>query len=491
MSGDSGTKRSVSPKPREGKVRFEKESNKETRPTSPKKEPKSYAFFSQEVAVTVENPQKRVRGERSQPSSNMMGQPAWETCRRLGDDRNIANWFVTDSFKAEELKELIDDKRTFRHLFIDVISTTATPVDKSTVRISMDMDSEKNALYLATDTFSILDKLEGGKSYTRLEIAELAMDKMSTKCINTMKKNEAFILADNVDANKRRLYWIVWREAALLNILVYKEYMRLYQDSTKLDTFDKWLGLAGLDRECKRIQPIAPSTMWFDIRQASVVFQMNVELSMTEMIKLTCQALLEASGSFNWLSDVNIISLIGMPAEAMLQGKEPNLALVTAEICFLIKGKHGNRMALGELYNVLSKLTSGTDTNALYGMSESSEWLFADVCTQAKDTPPATDEGMTSMSEHINNNDKVNSDVSNCNKIVVRQSDDAPHYIEHTEIEVTDKCTFNAETLKAISKDDMSQLWIADSGATKHMTSHKEWLSELKRVTTGVQCGAG
>src|SRR3984957_20557145 len=106
-------------------------------------------------------------------------------------------------------------------------------------------------------------------------------------------------------------------------------------------------------------------------------------------------------------------------------------------MCFLIKGKHGNRMALGELYNMLSKLTSGVDTNALYGMSESPEWLFANVCTQAKNTPPETDEGMTSMSEHINNNDKVNSDVSDCNKIVVRQPDDASHYIEHTEIEIT------------------------------------------------------
>ena len=161
MSGDSRRERSVSPKPREEKVRFEKESNKESQPTSPKKKPKSYAFFSQEVAVTVENPQKRVRGEKSQPSRNMMGQPAWETCKRLGDDRDIANWFVTDSFEAEKLKKLIEDTRTFRHLFIDVISTTATPVDKSTVRISINMDSEKNALYLATYTFGILDKLEG------------------------------------------------------------------------------------------------------------------------------------------------------------------------------------------------------------------------------------------------------------------------------------------------------------------------------------------
>ena len=118
------------------------------------------------------------------------------------------------------MKDLIKDKRTFRHLIIDVINTTATLVDKSMVRISMDMDSEKNTLYLATDTFGILDKLEGGKSYTRLEITELAMDRMSTLCINAMKKNKALILNDKVDMNKRRLYWIVWREAALLNIFV-------------------------------------------------------------------------------------------------------------------------------------------------------------------------------------------------------------------------------------------------------------------------------
>jgi len=74
----------------------------------------------------------------------------------------------------------------------------------------------------------------------------------------------------------------------LLNILVYKEYKRLYQDGTKLDTLNKWLGLAGLDRECKKVQPIPPSVMWFNIRQASIVFQMNVESFMTEMIKLTC-----------------------------------------------------------------------------------------------------------------------------------------------------------------------------------------------------------
>ena len=44
VSGDSGTERSVSPKPREGKVRFEKESNKESRPISPKKNPNLMHF---------------------------------------------------------------------------------------------------------------------------------------------------------------------------------------------------------------------------------------------------------------------------------------------------------------------------------------------------------------------------------------------------------------------------------------------------------------
>ena len=72
VSGGSDTKRSTSPKPRNdkreknkrvGKVRFEKKSNKELQPSLPKKEPKSYAFFSQEIAVTVKNPQKRAREE--------------------------------------------------------------------------------------------------------------------------------------------------------------------------------------------------------------------------------------------------------------------------------------------------------------------------------------------------------------------------------------------------------------------------------------------
>ena len=64
----------------------------------------------------------------------------------------------------------------------------------------------------------------------------------------------------------------------------------------------------------------------------------------------------------------------------MLQGKELNLVLVSAKMYFLVKGKHGSRMALGELYSVLRKLTSGKpDTNVLYDMSESLEWLFADV----------------------------------------------------------------------------------------------------------------
>ena len=148
-------------------------------------------------------------------------------------------------------------------------------------------------------------------------------------------------------------------------------------------------------------------------------------------------------------------------------------------------------MPLGEVYEVLSKLTTGKQDNSLlYGMSETLEWLFADEYSQAEDTATTASEGMTSMSEHIDNGDKINSDVSDCNKIVAKQSDNTLYDTEYTEIEITDKCTFNAETLQAINKDDMSQLWIADSGATKHMTGHREQLSELQRVTSGVQCGA-
>ena len=116
MSGGSDTERSTSPKPRNdkrekdkrvGKVRFEKKSNKELQPSSPKKEPKSYAFFSQEIAVTVENPQKRAREEKS----NKVDQIAWETCRRIADNKDIAGWLLISSFSPHQLAELIEDER--------------------------------------------------------------------------------------------------------------------------------------------------------------------------------------------------------------------------------------------------------------------------------------------------------------------------------------------------------------------------------------------
>ena len=68
------------------------------------------------------------------------------------------------------------------------------PVQEGMVRITMDFDSEKGALYLATDKFGIIE-LKSGKSYSRIEVVELAMHKMSTMCIITMAKNAALIEA--------------------------------------------------------------------------------------------------------------------------------------------------------------------------------------------------------------------------------------------------------------------------------------------------------
>ena len=167
----------------------------------------------------------------------------------------------------------------------------------------------------------------------------------------------------------------------MFNILVYKQFKRLNQDGTKLDTFSKWLGLAGLDNKCKKIQPIPSVTMWYDIRLASSEFLMNVDVCMAEMVRLTCQGLFKAFNSFTWLSDINIMQLIGTTSNNMIKGRELNLALVSSEIFNYTRARTGNKMPLGELYNVLSKLTSGKqDNNLFYGMSDSLEWLFADGC---------------------------------------------------------------------------------------------------------------
>jgi len=79
----------------------------------------------------------------------------------------------------------------------------------------------------------------------------------------------------------------MWREAALLNIFVYKQFKKLSQEGTKLDTFSMWLGLAELDKKCKKVQPVPQAAMWYDIRVASSKFLMIVDVCMAEMVRLT------------------------------------------------------------------------------------------------------------------------------------------------------------------------------------------------------------
>jgi len=105
---------------------------------------------------------------------------------------------------AHKLDDLVEDERLFVYLGIDIVLSMKTPVQDSTVRITMDFESEKGALYLATDKFGIIE-LKSGKSYFRVEVTELAMHKMNTMCINTMEKNDALIKATN-NVNQKRLY---------------------------------------------------------------------------------------------------------------------------------------------------------------------------------------------------------------------------------------------------------------------------------------------
>src|ERR1700723_3426392 len=99
--------------------------------------------------------------------------------------------------------------------------------------------------------------------------------------------------------------------------------------------------------------------MWYDIRVASSEFLMNVDVCMAEMVRLTCQGLFKAFNSFAWLSNINIMQLIGTTSANMMKGREPNLALVSSEIFNYTRARTGNKMLLGELYNVLSKLHCG------------------------------------------------------------------------------------------------------------------------------------
>ena len=48
---------------------------------------------------------------------------------------------------------------------------------------------------------------------------------------------------------------------------------------------------------------------------------------------------------------------------------------------------------------------------------------------------------------------------------------------------------FSCKVEEALKHHDLSNVWVSDSGATKHMTGQKQWLSELRPATGGVKMG--
>ena len=425
------------------------------------------------------------------PDSNRVG--VWGECSKVSVSEDITAWMATDPFESDSLDEILSNNMSFRHIGVEPVEPIEGGMEESLVMIVREVVADTGPVYKLTDLFGLL-RLSGGAIYNRVDIAGLVLRKLSDQCIKTLVEYEAK-LAESTSKLEQRVIWMVWREAALMNILVGDFYQELTRHGNKMCTLERWLGMAGLDMQCAHTPNIITAAQgWAMIRMESRDMNTNIVVCLGELVRCECRLLLEKHKSFAWLSDIRLVSLVGVSGEALLGDRTPTLALVTSLIIIAINQHWGNRVSLGEIHSIMSKLDRSDPLDSLYSKYD----LIDDknLLTNFSQHEDKDDGAKIAISlEKLDVSNKNNSvvinydDVTNCNKINNCNFDDNFSHTTHTNI--SEWCEFNSEVQKALNKDDLSQCWIADSGATKHMTGNKEWLSELRRSSTGIQGGNG
>ena len=506
----------------------EKEKPKPRKSPSPTRKPKTYALFSQTLDEAdhlrvAKKPRERVssgssgssRGREDSKGSDsgrvsyhlqqlqqQMQQPpyttptplqmpyipdsdrigVWGECSKVSDSKDIAEWMTTDPFVPDSIEDIVSDNMSFRHIGVEPSQPIGEGMEESLVMIVREAVVDTGPIYQYTDLFGLL-RLTGGAIYNRVDIAGLVLKKLSDQCGKTLVEYETR-LAELTSKLERRVVWMVWREAALMNILVCGFFQELTRYGTKMNTLDRWLGMAGLDVNCARIpNTITTAQGWAMIRRESRDVTTNIGVCLGELVRCECQLLLEKHKSFAWLSDIRVVSLTGVSGEKLVGRYPPTLALVTSQILSHIHQHWGNKVSLGEIHSIMSKLERSDPLDTLYGMP--TDFDDVNLLTNSLLLEDKDDADFANYTDRLDSFNKINTvvinnnDVTNCNKFNNCNFDEIfSHTTTHTN--KNEWCGFNSEVQEALNKDDLTQCWVADSGATKHMTGNKEWLSELK-----------
>ena len=356
----------------------------------------------------------------------------------------------------------------------------ADTIDEKSVVITNDVDKSILSMESADQAFGCL-KLDGGKVYHTIVVAQLVLKTLDKQLYDKMAKLESTMLELGDDLYTLRIHWIIWRELALYRALLSHYHQSYGKPGSKLTAIEDWLALAGVDRKGKRILAV-------DIKEgirtllADRTVRYNYTHGIAELVRCECINLKSKHQSFAWLTDPALAQLVGVSGEELLDHSTPSLEEAVVRITNKLFRRE--RVSLAQVHYMMEKLTPlPTDVfKGILGMQIHCDTSDDNNCTQG-DT---IDDSKFSGTAIVNQ-----SNVMNDNKLTVKPRE----YLLVTTTKAKaedDKLQWHSkEVADAIKSSDMSQVWVTDSGATKHMTGRKEWLSEMKPTVTAIKMGGG
>ena len=431
---------------------------------------------------------------------------------------HLDKWWVTDSFSAAPIT---DTHNIAAATWGDMSYTVPTEagIQQNDVLIIPFAGGDNAMVYKDDLQFGALE-LPGHTMYRPTDIVKLVLMKIDDEMRGAMQELEAEIEENAGDPDefmnhhKGHTLYIVWREAAL-NVAVIRT---LFDNVTQLNANDVlwWMRVAGLDGYGNRCTPLTIADAVRALVRDRVV-EHNFDNSVAELIKHECLIQMEWNKHFGWLTDLTIGNLAGTSMEAMIGDQVPTMEMVVGRLTFLLSGKKTG-VSLFDVHKVLSEAmavdqrkcmgilgmyacnsVSAIDLDSpVVQVAKGEKYLSQStlkVVQKVKENQMQKQQQTLQQMQQINNSDVKESncvtDFNNDKNVLSINECMFTHTTPNSKHEEQTLHWYSDKVAEALKHSDLSAVWVADSGATKHMTDHKEWVTELKPTNSGVKTGGG
>ena len=464
-----------------------------------KPNPNSYSFFSQ----VIKRPQSSSSRRREDTAEEIVEIPTlplvkvvdevppvqdkqcppyqWYGKKELSISPDLEYWWKIKPFPANILEEMQKSSAACYQALTVVHHKPILLLDKIGI-ILMVGDVEVVEEVSINNKFGCINPLPG-RPYTCDIIAQLVLLFLDTSLHKRMGKLEIELTALKPENSyQARVLWIVWREVVLYRAIVRDHFCNILLGRYSAELLEIWLSLAGLDLGGHIIPSKSPVDGLRTLQSMTIV-GFNSSHCMMELVRCEAKLLLEKHKSFAWVSDTLLSQLTGISAVDLMWNVVPALDTVVSRISQRMMQLGSDKWSLTEIHLTMSRLIPPPEGlfNGILGMSMRTQPNLhsANISLQGEEL---AETGKSSGE---------NSYVINFNKIIVTKFEYllvnyAPEHTTNTPVN-----WLFSNVSDALKVGDLSSVWITDSGATKHLTGHKEWLTEIKPSNTGVKMAGG